>query len=134
MGADGDNLLRAITHAEERTEPDPQPRDLPAAAAQPEQPAVAAADQPVVPHDGEEGGRCSRGDDKADHPGSGAVAPACALAGQRLIRLVHASEALGRGRVIGMQIGVRLHDRLPVGALDLLPRGLRRNPERCSGR
>src|SRR4029453_19260555 len=60
IGAHSHNLLGGITDAEERTEPDPHARDLPAAAAQTEQPAVAAADQPVVLNNVEEGDRRSR--------------------------------------------------------------------------
>jgi hypothetical protein len=55
IGADGNHLLCAITDVEEGTDPEGHPRDQPPLAAEPKEPPVAAADQPVVVNDVEKG-------------------------------------------------------------------------------
>src|SRR5439155_27380741 len=62
------------------------------------------------------------------------VAREAALAGKRLVRLLHAAKTLGSGRIVGMKIGVRLLDRFAVGPLDLLERGASLDTERGRGR
>lgn len=110
--ADGNQLLGAIADGEEGTDPDPDARDQPPLAVQPEERPIARADQPVAVNNVEEGDGRGRRDEKADHARVGAVADERALAAEQLVRLLDATEARGRGRVLGVQVGVRLLDPL----------------------
>src|SRR5439155_13439694 len=118
---------------EEGTAPDLDARDEPPLARQTEERAGVPTDEPV-PVDGvEEGDRRTR-EGKADQARARAVAPGSALARERLVGLVQAAEAGSRARIARMEIGVCPLDGAPEGALDLLVRGVRGNPERGRSR
>ena len=83
--AERDHLLAGIAQAEEGAAAETHAGDQPPLAAEPEQPPVACANQPVTVDAVEEGDGRGGGKPEADYAGAVVGAPGCAFAGERLV-------------------------------------------------